>query len=159
MSRAGEAAAGIAAQNRRARHDFFIQSTVEAGIMLVGTEVKSLRLGRASIQEAFAIEKAGELYLVNAYIPEYESSRWNHETRRPRKLLMRRREVDKLLGAIKREGISIVPLDIHFNARGIAKLNLGIAKGKRKADKRAAERDRDWKRDQARVMRSRGRGE
>jgi SsrA-binding protein len=156
MSRAGEAAAGIAAQNRRARHDFFIESTVEAGIMLVGTEVKSLRLGRASIQEAFAIEKAGELYLVNSYIPEYEASRWNHETRRARKLLLRRRELDRLLGAVKRDGISIVPLDIHFNARGIAKLNLGIAKGKKKVDKRAAERDRDWKRDKARVMRARG---
>ncbi|MBM3573634.1 MAG: SsrA-binding protein SmpB [Alphaproteobacteria bacterium] len=156
MSRAGEAAAGIAAQNRRARHDFFIESTIEAGIMLTGTEVKSLRLGRASIQEAFAAEKGGELYLINAYIPEYEASRWNHETRRPRKLLLRRRELDKLLGAVKRDGIAIVPLDIHFNPRGFAKISLGLAKGKRKADKRAAERDKVWKRDKARLMRARG---
>ncbi|MBM3599361.1 MAG: SsrA-binding protein SmpB [Alphaproteobacteria bacterium] len=156
MSRAGLEAAGIAAQNRRARHDYFIESTIEAGIMLTGTEVKSLRLGRASLQEAFAADKGGELFLINCYIPEYEASRWNHETRRPRKLLLRRRELGRLLGAVKREGISIVPLDIHWSQRGIAKVSLGIAKGKRKVDKRAAERDKDWRRSKARIMRARG---
>lgn len=147
----------IAAQNRKARHDFFIEDTVEAGIMLLGTEVKSLRQGRASIGEAFAVDKGGELMLVNAYIPEYEAAnRFNHEPRRPRKLLLHKRELNKLIGAVQREGVTIVPLQIHFNARGIAKVLLGIAKGKRKHDKREAEKQRDWQRDKARLMRERG---
>lgn len=146
----------IAAQNRKARHDFFIEDTVEAGIMLLGTEVKSLRQGRASIGEAFAVDKGGELMLVNAYIPEYEAAnRFNHEPRRPRKLLLHKRELNKLIGAVQREGVTIVPLQIHFNARGIAKVLLGIAKGKRKHDKREAEKQRDWQRDKARLMRAR----
>jgi SsrA-binding protein len=147
----------IAAQNRKARHDFFIEDTVEAGIMLLGTEVKSLRQGRASIGEAFAVDKGGELMLVNAYIPEYEAAnRFNHEPRRARKLLLHKRELNKLVGAVQREGVTIVPLTIHFNPRGIAKVLLGIAKGKRKVDKREDAKQRDWQRDKARLMRARG---
>ena len=142
------------AQNRRARHDYFITDTLEAGIMLVGSEVKTLRQGQASIAESYAGERAGELYLFNATIPPYKAaSRFGHEERRARKLLVHRRERDKLLGSIKREGITIVPLGIYFNERGIAKVELGLAKGKRKADKRATEKARDWQRQKARVMR------
>jgi SsrA-binding protein len=147
----------IAAQNRKARHDYFIQDTVEAGIMLLGTEVKSLRQGRASIGEAFAVDKGGELVLVNAHIPEYAAAnRFNHEPRRPRKLLLHKRELNKLVGAVQREGVTIVPLSIYFNPRGIAKVSLGIAKGKHKADKREDAKKRDWQRDKARLMRAKG---
>ncbi len=144
------------AQNRKARHNYFIEDTIEAGMMLLGTEVKSLRSGKASIGEAFASEKGGELYLINAYIPEYQSAtRFNHEPRRPRKLLVKRRELAKLMGAITREGMTLVPLSIYFNARGIAKCQLGLAKGKRKVDKRDTLKERDWQRSQARILRSR----
>lgn len=144
------------ALNRRARHDYFITDTVEAGILLFGTEVKVLRLGQASIQEAFAGGKDGGLYLLNAYIPEYKQAgeHLQHETHRPRRLLLHRREMDKLLGAVKRDGITIVPLGIYFNKRGIAKVELGLAKGKHKADKREAIKAREWQRDKARVMRA-----
>jgi SsrA-binding protein len=145
-----------AAQNRRARHDYFIESTLETGIQLTGTEVKSLRDGRASIAEAFAGEKDGELYLLNAHIPEYSASRFNHEPRRPRKLLVHKREMRKLLGAVSREGKTLVPLAIYFNKRGRAKLDLALARGKHKADKRAAIKERDWKREQGRLMREKG---
>jgi SsrA-binding protein len=145
------------AQNRRARFDYFIQSTVEAGIQLAATEVKVLRQGLASINEAYAIERDGELFLINAHFPEYPPSRFNHEPRRPRKLLLHRREIDKMMGAIKREGITIVPLSIYFNERGRAKVELGLAKGKRKADKRETEKLRDWQRDKSRIMRERNR--
>ncbi|HZS82687.1 MAG TPA: SsrA-binding protein SmpB [Stellaceae bacterium] len=144
------------AQNRRARHDYLIQDTLEAGLVLRGTEVKMLRQGQASIAESYAAERAGELFLVNAHIPEYKSARINHEPGRPRKLLVHRKELGKLLGAIRREGMTIVPLGIYFNARGLAKCELGLAKGKRKADKRQAEKARDWQRDKARIMRERG---
>ena len=147
----------LAAQNRRARHDYFIEDTVEAGVMLLGTEVKSLRAGRASIAESFAAEQGGGLYLINAYIPEYEAAnRFNHAPKRARKLLLHRRELDRLLGAVQREGMTLVPLSIYFNARGIAKVQLGLAKGKRKGDKRDAEKERDWSRDRARLLRDRG---
>jgi SsrA-binding protein len=148
----------IAAQNRRARHDYFIESTVEAGIILVGTEVKSLRTGQASIAEAFAREMNGELFLVNAHIPEYRQAHrlLQHEVKRSRKLLLHWREMAKLMGAIKREGITIVPLAIYFNPRGIAKVQLGLAKGKRKEDKRESDKARDWQRDKARILRNRG---
>ncbi len=145
-----------AAQNRRARHDYFIESTLEAGIQLTGTEVKSLRDGRASIAEAFAGEKDGELYLLNAHIPEYAASRFNHEPRRARKLLVHKREMRKLLGAVSREGKTLVPLAIYFNKRGRAKVDLALARGKHKADKRAAIKERDWKREQGRLMREKG---
>jgi len=146
-----------AAQNRKARHDYLIESTVETGIVLTGTEVKSLRLGQASIQEAFATPMRGQLMLVNAYIPEYANAgvHLQHETRRPRVLLLHKREASKLTGQIQREGMTLVPLSLYFNEKGMVKVELGLAKGKRKADKREAEKERDWKRDQARIMRGR----
>lgn len=148
----------FAAQNRKARHDYFIEDTLEAGMMLLGTEVKSLRSGRASIAEAFAVEKEGGLWLVNAFIPEYDSaSRFNHLPRRARKLLVRKREMSRLLGSITRDGMTLIPLAIYFNDRGIAKLQLGLAKGKRKVDKRESIKERDWKRDKARELRNRNR--
>jgi len=151
------APARIAAQNRKARHDYFIEDTLEVGIMLAGTEVKSLRGGKASIGEAFAGEQDGELYLFNAYIPEYDAaSRFNHQPRRPRKLLLHRREMNRLLGEIGREGVTVVPLSFYFNPRGILKVELGLARGKRKVDKRAAEKEKDWNREQARIMRNKG---
>jgi len=144
------------AQNRRARHDYHIETTVEAGLMLTGTEVKVLRQGVASINEAYAVERDGDLYLINSHFPLYPASRFNHEPERPRKLLLHRREINRLAGAIKRDGITLVPLAIYFNERGRAKLELGLAKGKRKSDKREAEKARDWQRDRARLMRERG---
>jgi SsrA-binding protein len=157
MARDALIAGNIAAQNRKARHEYTIQDTLEAGIILAGTEVKSLRTGKANITESYAGQQGGELYLFNAYIPEYQSkSAFGHETRRPRKLLVHRRELRKLLGAITREGMTLVPLTIHFNPRGIAKVQLGLAKGKKLHDKRAAAKDRDWQRDKARVMRDKG---
>ncbi|MBY0430724.1 MAG: SsrA-binding protein SmpB [Rhodospirillales bacterium] len=148
---------GVAAQNRRARFDYAIQETFEAGIMLVGTEVKSLRHGRANITESYAGPQGGELFLFNAYIPEYQSRVvLSHETKRPRKLLLHRREVRKILIGIGREGMTLIPLSIFFNDRGIAKIQLGLAKGKKLHDKRAAEKERDWEREKSRVLRDRG---
>jgi SsrA-binding protein len=141
------------AQNRRARHDYLIEETVEAGLMLVGTEVKVLRQGLASIAESYATERAGKILLLNAHFPIYPSARFNHEPRRPRELLLHRREISKLIGAVKREGVTLIPLAIYFNDRGRAKLELGIAKGRRKADRREVEKARDWQRDRARIMR------
>jgi len=147
----------IASQNRKARHDFTIVDTVEAGIMLVGTEVKSLRAGKGTITESYAGNRDDGLWLFNAYIPEYQSSMpFPHETRRPRKLLLRKREMVKLMTAIAKEGMTLVPLDIHFNDRGIAKVALGLAKGKKNYDKRDADKKRDWEREKARVMRDKG---
>jgi SsrA-binding protein len=146
-----------AAQNRRARHDYLIEDTLEAGLVLQGSEVKVLRQGQASIAEAYANETAGELFLVNANIPEYSAAKhFSHQPRRPRKLLLHRKEMAKLLGAIRREGVTIVPLSIYFNERGRAKVELGLAKGKKMADKRQADKDRSWQRDKARIMRARG---
>jgi SsrA-binding protein len=146
-----------AAQNRRARHDYLIEDTLEAGLVLHGSEVKVLRQGQASISEAYANESGGELFLVNANIPEYSAAKhFSHQPRRPRKLLLHRKEMARLLGAIRREGMTLVPLSIYFNERGRAKVELGLAHGKRKADKREAEKQRDWQRDKARIMRSRG---
>jgi SsrA-binding protein len=143
------------AQNRRARHDYFIDETVEAGVVLMGSEVKSLRGSHASIAESYAGEMKGEVWLFNAHIPTYKAaSRENHEERRPRKLLLHRKERDKLLGSIKREGVTLVPLGIYFNERGIAKVEIGLARGKKKQDKRAAERDKDWQREKARTLRN-----
>ena len=158
MSASGSDASRTAAQNRRARHEYFIDSTGEAGIVLVGTEVKSLRAGQASINEADAGERDGELFLMNAHIPEYTQAHklLQHEVKRPRKLLLHRRELGKLLGAIRREGVTIVPLSVYFNPRGVAKVQLGLARGKRKADKRETAKTRDWQRDKARLMRNKG---
>jgi len=157
MARPTMIAGRIAAENRRARRDYEIEETIEAGIVLVGTEVKSLRTGRANLADSFAADREGELYLMNAYIPEYAaSSAFKHETRRPRKLLVRRREMRKLLGAITREGMTLVPLSIFFNERGLAKVSLALGRGRKAYDKRALEKERDWKRDRARTMRDRG---
>ena len=146
-----------AAQNRRARHDYLIEDTLEAGLVLHGSEVKVLRQGQASIAEAYANESDGELFLVNANIPEYSAAKhFSHQPRRPRKLLLHRKEMARLLGAIRREGMTLVPLSIYFNERGRAKVELGLAHGKKKADKRQAEKSRDWQRDKARIMRARG---
>lgn len=147
------------AMNRRARHDYHIVDTLEAGIILTGTEVKSLRKGTSSIQESFAQGKDGGLYLFGAYIPEYvqAGAHLQHETRRPRALLVHKREKDKVLGAVKKEGMTLIPLGIYFNKRGIAKVELGLAKGKNAPDKRAATKEREWKRDQSRLLRERNR--
>ena len=146
------------AQNRKARFTYFIEDTLEAGIMLTGTEVKSLRTGQASINESYADVKGDEIFIVNAHIPEYTKSnaKWQHEVRRPRKLLLHKAQINKLIGAIQRKGTTIVPLAIFFNARGIAKVLLGIATGKKQHDKRETEKKRDWQREKARVMREKG---
>jgi SsrA-binding protein len=144
------------AQNRRARHDYLIEDTLEAGLMLAGTEVKTLRKGGVSINEAYAAEREGALYLMNANIPVYAAARINHEPRRPRKLLLHKKELNRLIGAVTREHMTLVPLGLYFNDRGIAKVALGLAKGKRKADKRQAEKERDWQRAKGRIMRARG---
>ncbi|MBV9591557.1 MAG: SsrA-binding protein SmpB [Hyphomicrobiales bacterium] len=147
----------IAADNRKARFNYEIGQTFEAGIVLTGTEVKSLRGGKATIGESYAGEMDGEIYLFNAHIPEYlEANRFNHETRRPRKLLLHKREVNKLLGAVQRDGMTVVPLKVYFNERGRAKVEVALARGKKLHDKRETERARDWKREQGRLMREKG---
>ena len=147
----------LVAQNRKARHNYLIEDTLEAGLVLAGTEVKSLRQGRASIVEAYAADEQGELYLFNSHIPTYDAAgRFNHEPKRPRKLLLHRRELARLIGLIRREGYTLVPLSLYFNERGIAKVELGLARGKRKVDKRETEKRRDWQRQKARLMRERG---
>jgi SsrA-binding protein len=144
------------AQNRRARFDYFIEETFEAGIVLTGTEVKSLREGHANIAESYATEKNGEIWLINSYIAEYAAGRDNHEPRRARKLLLHKREIEKLTGGIQRQGMTMVPLALYFNARGIAKLRLGLARGKKLHDKRETTKQRDWAREKARLLRSKG---
>ena len=147
----------VAADNRRARFNYEIGQTFEAGLALTGTEVKSLREGRSNITDSYAGERGGELWLYNAYIPEYlQANRFNHETRRPRKLLLHKREIDRLAGAVQREGMTVVPLKIYFNDRGRAKVELALARGKKMHDKRETEKKRDWNREKARVMRDRG---
>ena len=146
-----------AAQNRKARHDYFIEDALEAGIALTGTEVKSLRAGRASIGESYAAEDGGELYLLNAYIPEYAAAaHGNHEPRRKRKLLLHKRELARLFAAVNRQGMTLVPLSIYFNDRGMAKLELALARGKHRTDKRETSKTRDWQRQKARLMRAKG---
>jgi SsrA-binding protein len=148
---------GIAAQNRKARFDYTIKETVEAGIMLRGPEVKSLRHGRATITEAWAGERDGELFLFNMYIPEYQGGVLSRfEPRAPRKLLLHRKQVDGLLGQTAKNGYTLVPLDVHFNEKGMAKVLIGVGQGRNKSDKRHAIADRDWARDKARIMRDRG---
>ena len=149
---------GIAAQNRKARHDYTIGETVEAGLALVGPEVKSLRAGRATLAEAWAGEREGELWLFNCTIPEWQAGSFvaRFDPRRPRKLLLHRKQMRELIGSITREGSTLVPLQIHFNDRGRAKVLLGVAEGRKKHDKRAAIAARDWQRDKARLLRARG---
>lgn len=145
------------ADNRRARFDYAIDETFEAGLVLHGTEVKSLRFGEGSIKESYAEIKDGEAWLINANIPEFShGNRHNHEPKRPRKLLLHGREIDRLHGAITRKGMTLVPLSIYFNRHGKAKVELALAKGKKDHDKRASIKERDWKRDQARILRDKG---
>ena len=141
------------AENRRARFDYFIEDTIEAGIMLTGTEVKSLRNGRANIAESYASVEGNEIVLINADIPPYSGgNRFNHEPRRHRKLLLHRKQIGKLIGAVQREGRTIIPTKLYWNEKGIAKLEIGLAKGKKLHDKRETSAERDWQRDKARLM-------
>jgi len=149
--------AKIVAENRRARYEYFIEDVVEAGLALAGTEVKALRQGEGTIAEAYAELKDGQMWLINANIPEFShGNRHNHEPKRPRKLLMHARQISKFNGAVTRQGMTVIPLMIYFNDRGRAKVELALAKGKKLHDKRDTEKARDWKRDAARIMRERG---
>ena len=156
-SKSGLISHGIASQNRKARFDYTIKETVEAGLVLKGPEVKSLRHGRATITEAWAGERNGEVWLFNAYIPEWQSGSFmaHFEPRRPRKLLLHGKQVTHLASAIARDGATLVPLQIHFNDRGRAKVLIGVGEGRKKADKRHAIAARDWQRDKARLLRNR----
>ncbi|MDR3499955.1 MAG: SsrA-binding protein SmpB [Parvibaculum sp.] len=148
----------IIADNRKARFNYSISSVYEAGVELKGSEVKSLRGGQASLNEAYAqATKQGEIMLLNAYIPVYlQAHQFNHETRRARKLLLHRREIDKLSQAVQRQGMTLVPLKMYFNEKGRVKVELGLAQGKKLTDKRETEKERSWQRDKARVMREKG---
>lgn len=147
----------IAADNRKARYNYAIDSTLETGIVLRGTEVKGLREGHAVISDAYAQAKDGELFLINVTIPEYSrGNRENHLAKQPRKLLLHRRQIDKLTQAVTREGMTLVPLKIYFNDEGMAKVELGLAKGKKLHDKRDTDKERSWQRDKARLMRNKG---
>ena len=147
----------VVAENRRARFEYFLEDFFEAGIALTGTEVKSLRFGEGSIAEAYAEVKDGQVSLINANIPEYShGNRLNHEPKRPRKLLLHEREIEKMHKGMSREGMTLIPMSVYFNSRGRAKVELALAKGKKLHDKRETTKDRDWKRDQARLMRDRG---
>ena len=150
----GHISTGRIAENRKARHEYEIEDRIEAGLILLGSEVKSLRTGRASIAESYAGESSGRLMLFNANIPIYEPARVNHEPKRPRELLVKARERNKLLGLIRREGMTLVPLSLYFNDKGLAKISVGLAKGRKKQDKRQAAKDRDWGRDKARLLRA-----
>ena len=145
------------ADNRRVRFDYFVEDVFEAGLALAGTEVKALRAGEATIRESYAEIRDGQVWLVNANIPEYShGNRENHEAKRPRKLLLHEREIEKLVGAVERKGMTLVPLSIYFNRTGRAKVELALAKGKQNVDKRNTIKERDWKRDKARLMRDKG---
>ena len=147
----------IVAENRRARFEYSIDTVYEAGIALVGTEVKSLRFGEGSIAESYAEVRDEQVWLVNSNIPEFShGNRFNHEAKRPRKLLLHEREINKLHGAVARQGMTLVPLSVYFNSRGRAKVELALAKGRKDHDKREAIKEREWKRDAARIMRDRG---
>lgn len=143
----------LVAENRRARYEYALTETLEAGLVLTGTEVKSLRLGRCSIAESHCAEKEGELWLLNATIQEYPMARlFNHEPKRPRKLLLHKGELRKLIGAITRKGMTLIPLKLYFNEKGRAKLELALAEGRKKADKRQVEKERDWKREKEHLL-------
>src|SRR5215218_10996395 len=147
----------IVADNRKARFNYEIVETYEAGIALTGTEVKSLRTGKATIGEAYAGPSGEEFFLFNAYIPEYlQANRFNHETKRPRRLLLHKRQIDKLIGATQREGFTVIPLKIYFNDRGRAKVELGLGRGKKLHDKRETEKERTWNREKSRLLRDKG---
>jgi SsrA-binding protein len=147
----------VVAENRKARFNYSIEDTIEAGVMLTGTEVKSARSGKSTIAESYADSKGGEIWLVNANIPEYlQANRFNHEPRRPRKLLLHKRQINRLIGAIEREGMTLIPLKMYFNEQGRLKLELALAKGKKLHDKRETEKKRDWSREKSRLLRARG---
>ncbi|MFD1329387.1 SsrA-binding protein SmpB [Mycoplana ramosa] len=147
----------VVAENRKARFNYEIVDTYEAGLVLTGTEVKSLRDGKANIAESYASDEGGEIWLINSYLPEYlQANRFNHETRRRRKLLLSKREMHRLQNAVNREGMTLVPLKIYFNDRGRAKLELALAKGKKLHDKRETAKERDWNRQKSRLLKERG---
>lgn len=147
----------VAAENRKARFNYAIEDTFEAGIALTGTEVKSIRTGKSTIAESYADPKAGEIWLINCNIPEYlQANQFNHEPKRPRKLLLHRKQINRLMGAVERDGMTLVPLKLYFNERGRVKLQLALAKGKKLHDKRDTEKKRDWSREKGRIMRARG---
>ncbi|MFN3853621.1 MAG: SsrA-binding protein SmpB [Phreatobacter sp.] len=147
----------VVAENRRGRFDYEILDTLEAGIQLTGTEVKSLRAAKATIAESYAGPSGEEFFLFNANIPEYlQANRFNHEPKRPRRLLLHRKQINKLIGAVQRDGLTVVPLKLYFNEKGRAKLQIALARGKKLHDKRESEKKRDWQRDQARILRDRG---
>ena len=153
MAKKPEPGQTVVAQNRKARHNYFIEETFEAGLSLTGTEVKSLRGGRSTIAESYVTATDGEAWLVNATIPVYSGgNRNNHEPRRPRKLLLHRSQVNKLIGAIQRQGRTVVPLQVYFNERGLAKLEIALALGKKAHDKRATIKERDWQRQRSRLL-------
>ena len=147
----------IVAENRKAKFNYHIEDVFEAGLVLTGTEVKSLRQGEGNIAESYAEVNGNEVWLINSNIPEFShGNRFNHTPKRPRKLLLSAREIEKMFGAVERKGMTLVPLSVYFNSRGRAKVELALAKGKQTHDKRAAIKDRDWQRDKARLMREKG---
>ena len=157
MAEKNERPIKVVAENRKARFNYAIEDTIEAGIALTGSEVKSMRTGKANIGESYASSTDGELWLINANIPEYlQGNRFNHEPKRPRKLLLHRKQINKLMGAVDRDGMTLIPLKLYFNERGRAKLLLAVAKGKKLHDKRESEKKRDWGREKGRLMRARG---
>ena len=157
MARDDTHAGRLVAQNRKAWHNYHIGQTFEAGLVLTGSEVKSLRAGHGNIAESYATERDGEIFLINAYIAEYkQAGPDNHQPRRARKLLLKRREINRLSGAVQRQGMTLVPLRLYFNGRGRAKIEIALATGKRQYDKRQTEKKRDWDRQKARLMRDKG---
>jgi SsrA-binding protein len=157
MAAKAESNARVVAHNRKARFNYEIGEVFEAGVALTGTEVKSLRQGKATIAESYADSRGGEIWLVNATIPEYlQGGRFNHAPKRPRKLLLHRNQINKLMGAIEREGMTLVPLKLYFNVKGRAKVELALARGKKLHDKRETEKKRSWERERGRLMRAKG---
>lgn len=157
MAEKNEPKIKVVAENRKARFNYAIEDTIEAGVALTGTEVKSVRGGKTTIAESYADAKGGEIWLVNANIPEYaQANRFNHEPKRIRKLLLHRKQINKLIGSIEREGMTLIPLKMYFNERGMIKLQLALAKGKKLHDKRDTEKKRDWEREKGRLIRARG---
>jgi SsrA-binding protein len=157
MAEKSERKLRVVADNRKARFHYFIDDTMEAGLALTGTEVKSLRSGKATIAESYADARDGEIWLINSNIPEdLQANRFNHSPKRPRKLLLHRRQINKLIGAVEREGMTLVPLKLYFNERGRAKVELALARGKKLYDKRDTERQRSWDRERGRLLRQKG---
>jgi SsrA-binding protein len=157
MAEKSERKLRVVADNRKARFNYFIDDTMEAGVALTGTEVKSLRSGKATIAESYADARDGEIWLINSNIPEYlKANRFNHAPKRPRKLLLHRRQINKLIGAVEREGMTLVPLKLYFNEKGRAKIELALARGKKLYDKRDTEKKRSWDRERGRLLRQKG---